>query len=127
MSRIITSSDIPIFVLFVSHYIFLIALHSLTVSAAKSSGYNVDNGDILLIALKYHDEASANPDSLWWTSNPDGGWIKGASANNAQTISSYEVVDRFIEYLNIDAADSFTNLQETVLLGHSAGGQLVCC
>ena len=57
---------------------------------------------------------------LKWTSN---GWKFGDPSVNAGGVSSYDVMDRIIEY--IATSGNFPNLAKIVIAGHSAGGQYV--
>ena len=91
-------------------------------TAAKQEGYNVANGDILLVAPKFKT-SSDNPDAN--DIHYDNGWIYGDMSISTPSISSYAVIDSFLEHILIDQSSMFHDLSEVVLLGHSAGGQFV--
>lgn len=63
------------------------------------------------------------PDLLYWDGNS--GWKVGdkSSTNLKSRFSSFEIVDLFVKELNDKSR--FPNLQEIVVIGHSAGGQFV--
>lgn len=53
----------------------------------------------------------------------DEGWLRGNLSKNSKTghtVSSFTIIDRLIEY----ALKQYPSLQEVVVTGHSAGGQL---
>jgi pimeloyl-ACP methyl ester carboxylesterase len=74
------------------------------------------------------DESS----ELWWNgSKPFGDWRSGGEADPDATqeqgfsTSSYLVLDKMVGALLEDTAGAYPRLQRVIVLGHSAGGQLV--
>ncbi len=63
------------------------------------------------------------PETLYWDGNF--GWKIGdkSSSNLKSRFSSFEIVDAFVKELN--DKEQFPNIQEIVIVGHSAGGQFV--
>lgn len=59
------------------------------------------------------------PGELTWT---DEGWLSGDPSLVNQDISSFEVMDHFLELLGSKSV--FPNLKKIIVTGHSAGGQL---
>ncbi|VEU41441.1 unnamed protein product [Pseudo-nitzschia multistriata] len=145
---------------------YLCAGISVVASAAAGGNTTRDNEKILVIAPKFvadvdHDDRDRNPNTLYWLEQgadvPLGHtWRYGADAANAwspgdsglrrQGISSYDVMDRLLEYLigsKLHGEDqkvsmmrgsthqeqresfNFPNLKRIVVAGHSAGGQYV--
>ena len=60
-----------------------------------------------------------HPAELIWTSE---GWLRGDQALTNPTVSSFEVVENFVNLLAEKTL--FPNLKKIVITGHSAGGQL---
>mmetsp|Transcript_57682 Transcript_57682/g.122723 ORF Transcript_57682/g.122723 Transcript_57682/m.122723 type:complete len:601 (+) Transcript_57682:81-1883(+) len=79
----------------------------------------------LLVVLKWHYEIDMPiPTDVWWNSSkPWGSWMAGGHSDekSGAAISSFAVIDEFLVHL----ADNpkYPNLQEILLMGHSAGGQ----
>ena len=98
----------------------------------EDAGIDADNADLTtaIIAPQFltdQDVAAFNlpANQLYWSS---GGWKKGNTSNSDPysrpfNISSFAVVDLLISRLADDLA--FPNINEIVIIGHSAGGQFV--
>lgn len=62
-------------------------------------------------------------DTLYWREYPYWGVSQGVYNGRSVEISAYDVVDQMLE--GIAASGNFPNLKSIVILGHSAGGQMV--
>ena len=76
-----------------------------------------------------HVRELSNPDFLYWQVTPFWGSSRGIFKsrgflkNRNHRISAYEVIDTILT--NLIETGYFPNLQEIVIMGHSAGGQMV--
>jgi len=68
-------------------------------------------------------QKTSKPDFLCWTVPPFRGSSRGFYENKGLQISAYEVADTILT--NLIKAKNFPNLKEVVVMGHSAGGQMV--
>jgi pimeloyl-ACP methyl ester carboxylesterase len=107
----------------------LVVVHGLS----REHGFNFTTGilaatqagaleETLIIAPYFQaEEDGPAPDELFWAT---GGWARGhlsSTSGPSPRVSSYEVMDRFMEALSDRVA--FPMLEEIILAGHSAGGQ----
>ncbi|WP_136481913.1 hypothetical protein [Cognatitamlana onchidii] len=80
------------------------------------------NNSTMVLAPHFCQTNDGQPDNvLYWTNEEDGDWRKGDNAANLGQVSSFEIIDRLIE----SAVNNCPNLLNVVLVGHSAGGQIV--
>ena len=68
-------------------------------------------------------DSPVHADYLYWNAYPFLGSSKATYKNHKARISAYEVLDTLID--QITQSGNFKNLQDIVIFGHSAGGQLV--
>lgn len=100
--------------------------YDLTLEAASAS--RATDTLVLVPAFFTHDdleERSLGEDTLYWSSQ---GWKEGNRSQIEPSerpfrVSSFEVLDELIRHFS--RLDAFSNLQEVVVAGHSAGGQYV--
>ena len=106
----------------------VIVVHGSSRNADDYFGYVIDaattedrvKGTLILAPNFITSDDAPEADELYWSS---GGWKKGNLSQNAPDVSSFEVMDQIFEKLT--EAGKFPNLEEIVLIGHSAGGQYV--
>ncbi|MHC4289709.1 MAG: hypothetical protein ACYSO4_00200 [Planctomycetota bacterium] len=70
-----------------------------------------------------HVQEASNPNFLYWRATPFWGSSRGFFNNKDICISAYEVVDVILS--NLVKNNNFPNLKKIVIIGHSAGGQMV--
>ena len=70
-----------------------------------------------------HMQEISKPDFLYWTVAPFRGSSRGYYINKDIQISAFEVADTILT--NLIKTKIFPNLKEVVVMGHSAGGQMV--
>ncbi len=104
----------------------VIVIHGVTRNADEYFQYvleaaameHVENRTLVLAPhFKIESDPRQN-DELYWKDS----W-KFGDRSEQFPISSYEIIDRMIEYLWLSG--QFPNLKKVVLVGHSAGGQMV--
>ncbi len=80
------------------------------------------NNNTMVLAPHFCETNDGQPSSvLHWTGDEDGDWRKGDNAANFGHVSNYEILDKLIE----SVVSNCPNLLNIIVLGHSAGGQVV--
>ncbi|MEN6308881.1 MAG: hypothetical protein ABFD91_14125 [Anaerohalosphaeraceae bacterium] len=93
---------------------------------------NADNHKCLIIAPHFlseeilnllSPEAQGKKDYLRWELRPFWGTSRGIYNGKSVLISAYDVIDQILSHVVVSG--NFPNLKTVIILGHSAGGQLV--
>jgi len=78
---------------------------------------------LIIAPAFYHQDKTVIEDSVIWRSTPFWGSSRALFQNKKITLSAYEILDDILS--RIITSPHFPNLTDIVILGHSAGGQLV--
>ena len=86
-----------------------------------SIALGVDNSTMVLAPHFLEPRDGFSESVLTWASNDDVDWRKGDNSSNFGAVSNFEVLDKLVE----SAVYNCPNLENIVVVGHSAGGQVV--
>jgi len=98
---------------------------SYIMDAASASGHT---NDTLVISPYFREQTDSRNDSdLYWDRTAGSAsqydWAMGGQSYAPTAVSAYAVIDKII--YTIGSSNAFPNLKSIVVVGHSAGGQLV--
>jgi len=78
---------------------------------------------LIITPAFYRQDKTSLSDIMVWRTSPFWGGSRGLYKGKKVNLSAYEILDDILEH--IITSNHFPNLRDIIILGHSAGGQLV--